>query len=96
MNQNNNQRNYLFDNVVCSQFCFIVESNTSSSGHMHAGVGANPFPSNIRIGSSCQPGAYNEGFIGHIGEFIVFDRVLKVDEYLEVEKYLSTKWGIKF
>jgi prepilin-type N-terminal cleavage/methylation domain-containing protein len=133
MNQNNNQRNYLFDNVVCSQFCFIVESNSSSSGHMHAGassvqgnfvlrkpyvvtliynggnsffrnngiqnptanVGANPFPSNIRIGNSCQPGG-NEGFIGHIGEFIVFDRVLKVDEYLEVEKYLSTKWGIKF
>jgi len=134
MNQNTNQRNYVFDNTTCTQFCFIVESNTSTSGHMHAGassvqgsfqlkkpyivtliyngvnsffrnngiqntvgnVGNNPFPSNIRLGSSCQPFAYTEGFIGHIGEFIIFDRVLKAEEYLDVEKYLSTKWGIKF
>lgn len=34
-------------------------------------------------------------FYGFIGEFIVFDRVLKPDEYLDVEKYLSAKWGIK-
>ena len=58
-------------------------------------AGTNPFPSSIRLGNSCQPFAYNEGFIGHIGEIIIFDRVLKVDEYLDVEKYLSTKWGIK-
>ena len=38
MTQNNNQRNYLFDNATSPQFCFIVESNSSSTGHMHAGV----------------------------------------------------------
>ena len=133
MTQNNNQRNYLFDNTTCSQFCFIVESSSSSTGHMHAGAsnlqgnfqikkpyivtliyngansffrnngvqntagnaGSNPFPNSLRIGNSCQPFAYNEGFIGHIGEIIIFDRVLKADEYLDIEKYLSTKWGIK-
>ena len=132
MNQNTNQRNYVFDNTTCTQFCFIVESNTSSAGHMHAGasnfqgnfqlkkpyivtliyngansffrnngtqnaignIGTNPFPSNIRLATSCLPFA-NESFIGHIGEVIIFDRVLKVDEYQDVEKYLSTKWAIK-
>ncbi len=133
MTQNNNQRNYLFDNTTCSQFCFIVESSSSSTGHMHAGAsnsqgnfqikkpyivtliyngansffrnngvqntagnaGSNPFPNSLRIGNSCQPFVYNEGYIGHIGEIIIFDRVLKADEYLDIEKYLSTKWGIK-
>jgi prepilin-type N-terminal cleavage/methylation domain-containing protein len=134
MTQNNNQRNYLFDNATSPQFCFIVESNSSSVGHMHAGVsnlqgnfqikkpyivtliyngansffrnngvqntagnvGNNPFLNSIRIGNYYQPIDVNEGFIGHIGEFIIFDRVLKADEYLDVEKYLSKKWGIKF
>jgi prepilin-type N-terminal cleavage/methylation domain-containing protein len=133
MTQNSNQRNYVFDNTTCSQFCFLIESNTSTAGHMHAGAsnlqgsfqlkkpyivtliyngansffrnngvqntagnaGANPFPRNIRLGNSCQPFAYSEGFIGHIGEVIIFDRVLKVDEYQDIEKYLSTKWAIK-
>lgn len=133
LNQNNNQRNYIFDNSSCTQFCFIIESNTNSAGHMHAGashlqgtfqlrkpyvitmifngsnsfyrnngiqntsgnVGGNPMFNNIRVGASCTAGA-NEAFIGHIGEFIVFDRVLKADEYLDIEKYLSTKWAIKF
>ncbi len=133
MTQNTNQRNYLFDNSSCTQFCFIIESNTNGAGHMHAGAsnlqgnfqlkkpyiatiiyngansffrnngianpignaGANPMFNSMRLGSSCQPFAYNEGFIGYIGEFIIFDRVLKVDEYQDVEKYLSTKWGIK-
>lgn len=134
MNQNNNQRNYIFDNATCTQYCFIIESNTNSAGHMHAGVsniqgnfqlrkpyvitiifngnnsfyrnngvtnisgntGSNPMFNNIKIGSSCNFYAYSEAFIGHIGEFIVFDRVLKADEYLDIEKYLSTKWAIKF
>jgi prepilin-type N-terminal cleavage/methylation domain-containing protein len=134
MTQNTNQRNYLFDNGTCTQLCFIIESNSSTAGHMHAGAsnlqgsfqikkpyiitaiyngsnsffrnngvqntagntGTNPMMNNIRLGNSCQPFAYNEGFIGHIGEFIIFDRVLKTDEYLDVEKYLSKKWGIKF
>jgi len=128
-NQNTNQRNYIFDNDTCTQFCFIIESNTSTAGHMHNGAsllqgsfqlqkpyvvtlvyngtnsffrnngvqnnagntGTNPMLSNINLGNSCQPLYYSEGFIGYIGEFIVFDRVLKTDEYLEVEKYLSTK-----
>ena len=34
-------------------------------------------------------------FYGYIGEFIIFDRVLKPDEYIDVENYLSKKWGIK-
>jgi prepilin-type N-terminal cleavage/methylation domain-containing protein len=134
MTQNTNQRNYLFDNGTCTQLCFIIESNSSTAGHMHAGAsnlqgsfqikkpyivtliyngnnsffrnngvqnitanaGNNPMLNVVRLGNSCQPFVYSEGFIGHIGEFIIFDRVLKVDEYLDVEKYLSTKWGIKF
>ena len=134
MNQNNNQRNYIFDNATCTQFCFIIESNSNSAGHMHAGAshlqgtfqlrkpyvitmiyngtnsffryngvqnpagytGYNPMFNNIRIGTSCNHFGYPEAFIGHISEFIVFDRVLKPDEYLDIEKYLSTKWGIKF
>ena len=134
MNQNNNQRNYIFDNATCTQYCFIIESNTNSAGHMHAGAshlqgtfqlrkpyvitliynagnsffryngvqnisgntGGNPMFNNIRIGGSCVGSLTPETFIGHIGEFIVFDRVLKADEYLDIEKYLSTKWAIKF
>ncbi|GDX36009.1 hypothetical protein LBMAG18_05200 [Alphaproteobacteria bacterium] len=134
MNQNNNQRNYIFDNATCTQYCFIIESNTNSAGHMHAGAshfqgtfqlrkpyvitliynagnsffryngvqnisgntGSNPMSNNIRIGASCVGLSSPEAFIGHIGEFIVFDRVLKADEYLDIEKYLSTKWAIKF
>jgi len=36
-----------------------------------------------------------DSFFGYIGEFIVFDRVLKTEEYVEIEKYLAKKWGIK-
>jgi len=134
MNQNNNQRNYIFDNATCTQYCFIIESNTNSAGHMHAGAssiqgsfqlrkpyvitmiynsansfyryngvqnptantGNNPMFNNIRIGASCMGTASPEAFIGHIAEFIVFDRVLKADEYLDIENYLSKKWSIKF
>lgn len=133
-NQNTAQRNYIFDNDSCTQFCFIIESNSSSAGHMHNGAstlqgafqlqkpyvitmiyngansffryngvqtsagytGYNPMFSNINLGASCQPWVYPEAFIGFISEFIIFDRVLKSDEYLDIEKYLSSKWSIKF
>lgn len=51
---------------------------------------------NIRIGKSCVGSLTPEAFIGHIIEFIVFDRVLKAEEYLDIEKYLSNKWAIRF
>jgi hypothetical protein len=39
--------------------------------------------------------ASNEFFRGDIGEIIIFNRYLKNDERLDIEKYLAKKWGIK-
>lgn len=45
---------------------------------------------NMMIGRS----ANNENYPGHIGEIIIFNRVLLNPERAAVEKYLSKKWGI--
>lgn len=39
--------------------------------------------------------ANNEFFRGDIGEIIIYNRYLKNDERLDIEKYLAKKWGIK-
>jgi len=45
-------------------------------------------------GSLCT--ANTDELFGQIGEFIVYDRVLRESEYLDVEAYLAKKWMIKF
>ncbi|MFM7620070.1 MAG: prepilin-type N-terminal cleavage/methylation domain-containing protein [Alphaproteobacteria bacterium] len=39
-------------------------------------------------------GGYNSGFVGDIGEIIIYSRTLNTEERQAVEKYLSKKWGI--
>jgi hypothetical protein len=39
-------------------------------------------------------GGPNSPFKGHVGEFIVFSRSLKLEERQDVEQYLIKKWGI--
>ena len=57
-------------------------------------IGANVIGLSTRLGGGgCS--TVGDTFYGYIAEFIIFDRVLKVDEYLDVEKYLSSKWAIK-
>ena len=39
-------------------------------------------------------GASSNGFSGHIGEIIIYDRALKREERQSIETYLGKKWGI--
>ncbi len=57
-------------------------------------VGVHTMESSIYIGRSLSDSASDEYLDGYLGEFIIFDRVLKTEEYLAVEQYLSKKWGI--
>ena len=47
------------------------------------------------IGSNARAVDYQYNFHGYIGEIIVYGRGLKNDEAIDVEKYLSKKWGVK-
>ena len=52
-------------------------------------------PSSIGSVTACDGGADNFFFNGLISEIIIFNRNLKNDERLDVEKYLAKKWAIK-
>ncbi|GDX36554.1 hypothetical protein LBMAG18_10650 [Alphaproteobacteria bacterium] len=59
-----------------------------------ANPGSNVMNSATRLGGGgCT--TVGDTFFGYIAEFVIFDRVLKADEYMDIEKYLSAKWGIK-
>ncbi len=49
----------------------------------------------FRIGAGNNSGAANYFFNGYVGEIIVFNRLLKVEERKSVEKYLSDKWKVQ-
>ena len=57
----------------------------------------NPQPNFTKdiIGSNGRAAEYQYNFHGYIGEIIVYGRGLKNDEVIDVEKYLSKKWGVK-
>lgn len=46
----------------------------------------------ILIGGNTIDSVY---YSGHLGEIIIFERVLKDEERKEIEKYLSKKWNVK-
>jgi len=57
-------------------------------------AGTNIMNSSTRLGGgSCT--SVGDNFYGYIAEFIIYDRVLKAEEYNDIEKYLSAKWNIK-
>ncbi len=49
---------------------------------------------NTRIGAGYNEGAANYFYDGHIGEIIIYDRLLKYEERNSIEKYLGKKWGV--
>ncbi len=49
----------------------------------------------FRIGAGNNAGAANYFFNGYVGEIIVFNRLLKIEERKSVEKYLSDKWKVQ-
>jgi type II secretory pathway pseudopilin PulG len=59
-------------------------SNTGGTGQLLANT-------TMAIGGNTLDSRY---FDGHIGEIIIYDRVLKLDERKAVEDYLSKKWQI--
>lgn len=59
-----------------------------------ANAGTNVMNSTTRLGGGACTYVFDT-FYGYIAEFIIFDRVLKADEYTDIENYLSKKWGIK-
>lgn len=59
-----------------------------------ANGGTNVMNSATRLGGGACTYVFDT-FYGYIAEFIIFDRVLKAEEYMDIEKYLSAKWGIK-
>lgn len=59
----------------------------SGTGQIGDVLNGNPL---LAIGANVLDGRQ---YTGHIGEIIIFDKVLTDDERQEVEKYLSKKWG---
>ncbi|MFM6972336.1 MAG: Tfp pilus assembly protein FimT/FimU [Alphaproteobacteria bacterium] len=70
---------------------FRVNASASPTGN----IGTNQMNNSISLGGSLCTANTDELF-GQIGEFIVYDRVLRESEYLDVEAYLAKKWMIKF
>lgn len=56
--------------------------------------GTNIMNSSTRLGGGGCTSVFDT-FYGYIAEFIIYDRVLKAEEYNDIEKYLSAKWNIK-
>jgi prepilin-type N-terminal cleavage/methylation domain-containing protein len=60
-------------------------------------AGATGLALNSRISTTMVMGAREDNtyaFAGNIGELIIFDRALKASERVDIEEYLSNKWGI--
>ncbi len=88
--------------TINNPYVITIVENSSSSFFRYNGtqtstgnIGNSVMQSNIRLGGSCLGTAMlSEAMIGYIGEFIIFDRILKNEEYVAVEKYLGKKWGV--
>lgn len=89
--------------TIGNPYVITIVENSSSSFFRYNGtqtssgnIGSSVMLTNLRLGGSCLGSAgYSEAMIGLIGEFIIFDRILKTEEYVAIESYLGRKWGIK-
>lgn len=67
--------------------------NGDGYGQIETTADAAASTGNLTIGNTTK--TTDAFFGGHIGEVIVFDRVLKKEERQSVEEYLGKKWGVK-
>ena len=73
----------------------LVGSSGSYTQSMGGAYGSTLSPLLIGIRDDNNNGGYNSGFIGKMGEIILFSRSLSDDERKDIEKYLGKKWAIK-
>ena len=64
-----------------------IKNNTVTN----APDGSNPFQA-LRVGDYIQAGAV--GWIGQIGEIIIYTSILSAGDVLKVQEYLAAKWGV--
>lgn len=72
----------------------LVGSSGSYTSSMGGAYGNTLSPLIIGLRDDNNNGGYNSGFVGDIGEIIVFSRSISDEERISVEKYLGKKWGI--
>lgn len=83
-------QNYIFTIVANGSNSIVRANGTATTGN----AGSNAMSTLTHIGSAVSGGSSGECLNGYLGEFIIYDRVLRTEEYKTVEAYLSKKWGI--
>ena len=72
----------------------LVGSGGSYTQSMGGAYGNWLSPLLIGLRDDNNNGGYNSGFVGDIGEIVIYSRALNNEERQVVEKYLGKKWGI--
>ena len=72
----------------------VYQNGVNVSSHINNSFNRN-LSSPFGIGTILQGGTNDYGFSGFISEIIIFSRALSNEERIEIDKYLSKKWGIK-
>ncbi|GDX35904.1 hypothetical protein LBMAG18_04150 [Alphaproteobacteria bacterium] len=72
----------------------LVGSGGSYTQSMGGAYGNWLSPLLIGLRDDNNNGGYNSGFVGDIGEIVIYSRALNTEERQSVEKYLGKKWGI--
>jgi prepilin-type N-terminal cleavage/methylation domain-containing protein len=79
----------------------VVDNNVNAVHYLNGAANSTAAVNGVKslniftIGAWDNAGSITEAFNGNISEIIIFDRNLKDEERISIQKYLSQKWGIK-